>query len=356
MRRLRSGGGRRVVVVLLVAGLAACAAQSTSPRSRRVGAARFWDFYFRDRLIRLERVGENWKGLARPEAARGGVLSSLLSDAEPEPFEVTTAELRAYDYARDARFSALSVAPRPAGEAFGQVLGGTYPYRDAAPFGKQRMSELFALLRERCRLPAGSALTPDGLERCLSALLGEHSEELNQPLAALVWFLGEMRGRSSSAALLEVVRNSSHLRRGGPAVHFTAVDAAFSALWKVNDKTRLPELVELMRGADSAGRQKIARLFERLLSKDELLGLDRCGAAYLDPDFWDGVVKPNRGNTPADWDRYDAGSLFWELRWLAAVRVSPDDAETIRRLAGDMVPAVREAAAARAPRAGLTSH
>lgn len=347
MKQFRVAASQRCLATILASILATCLPASTSPQEAHISAAQFWDLYFRNQFLRLEQQNDVWRGEARAEVTQGHKPSALLSEVRSIPIEVTVEALRGYDYSIDARFARISTTPISVAAAFDAVIVKTYPYRDAAPFGKQRMVELFTLVRSRYRLPSGTALTLAKLEQILSAMISEHSEQLNQPIAALVWFLGDRRQRSSSSVLINVLRSSSYVRQSEPHIHFTAIDAAFSALWKVNDKTRLPDLLALMRDANPTGRQKIGSLFERLLSTDELLSPKRCGDAYLDPDFWARLIEPYRSYTHADWDRYDADSLFWELRYLAATRVSLKDSETLQKLANDEVAIVREAVAHR---------
>jgi hypothetical protein len=178
------------------------------------------------------------------------------------------------------------------------------------------------------------------------AMVAARSEEWNDAIAALVWFLGERRQHSSSAAIMDVVRYSGHLHPTGFHLHFTAVDAAFSALWKIDDKMQLVDLLTLMRQADPTGQRKFAALFERLLSTHELLSIEQCGDDWFTPEFWAKKIEPLRNYAPEDWDRYDAHSLFWELRYSAATRLNPGD-PVLQMLARDAVDTVRLQAVSR---------
>lgn len=307
---------------------------------------RFWDLYFRDAFLTLGRskVGYRGRTFERPEGA--GPPGGLLIDPVRVTIDVPLDELRAYDYAGDPRFAAVARQRVALGEAYKAVVDQTYPYRDAAPFGKQRMAELFTALGPNEPHDVGP-LSLAVLEQKTIALVENHIDAWNQLLAALAWFLGERRERSSSKALLAVVDNAPFAPAARRRIHFTPVDAALTALWKVNDKTSLSHLLEFLRNTTDAGKRKVVPLFERLLSTTELLSLERCDDDYFRPEFWARLLEPHRKDTLADWDRYDTDSLFWEIRYLAALRLSKNEVAMFRKLAGDEVQTVRDAAALR---------
>jgi hypothetical protein len=166
-------------------------------------------------------------------------------------------------------------------------------------------------------------------------MINDHQPSWDQPIAALVWLLGEQRDRSSAPVLIEVLRNSSYSVFAKHRIHFTAVDAAFSALWKINDKTTLWKILELMRESSESGRRKMAALFERLFSTNELLSLDLYGDKYTDADFWSALLEPFRRYGHLDWDRRNVDALFWEIRLLAAIRLPVQEAAPLNKLAAD---------------------
>ncbi|MET0649849.1 MAG: hypothetical protein ABW208_24835 [Pyrinomonadaceae bacterium] len=313
--------------------------------TRLISAQQFWDYYFRDLFLRLERAGGGYAGevLSEPERAQPPE-GLLLLDAPQVRVEVPAGVVREYDYASDGRFARLAERPASIAEAYRAVVEGTYPFRDPAPFGKQRMAELLTQARTLVPRGPGEELTLEDFEQTLRLAVEGDAPGLDQLVAALVWFVGERRERASSGVLLLVVQNSSYSPFARRRLHFTAVDAAFSALWKVNDKSCLWELLEILPYTSESGARKIVPLFGRLLSTTELLSPDLCGNAYLEPAFWAARLAPLREYADADWDRYDADALFWELRWLAALRLNRGDAGTLRRLADDEVGTVREAA------------
>lgn len=315
-----------------------------SHRPKPIPAGQFWDIYFQGRMLLLEYQDQSWSGRA---SARTPSAISLLKESESFDFRIPGEALRAYNYQSDPRFTLIATIPASVAEAFESVVKGTYPYRDAVPLSRHRMGELFSQMHGRYGLGVKVALTLEGLEQLLFAMIAQRSEDLHQDIAALVWFLGERHERSSSGAVMEVLRNSSYLNPGPFQLHFTAVDAAFTALWKIDDKSKLPELLELMRRSDDTGRRKFAALFSRLLSSRKLVSLERHGAAWSTPEFWAQYIDPHRANTLRDWDRFDASSLFWEIRYLAAIRVHEDDPQ-LRTLADDDVEPVRQAASVRA--------
>ena len=185
------------------------------------------------------------------------------------------------------------------------------------------------------------------VERAVAQMVDRYVESYSQPLAALAWFLGEQRMRSSAAALMGIVRNARFNPFARAPIASTAVSAAFSALWKVNDKRTLWALLELMPDVSDTGRRTMAPLFERMLSTTELLGAARLGDDYLRPEYWRNLLEPHSAWQATEWDRYDAGSIFWELRHLAATRLPTDDARYLGALSDDEVRTVGDAARAR---------
>jgi hypothetical protein len=309
-----------------------------------VDARRFWDLYFRNAFLTLERHTSKYVGQFYAEPELAAPPGGLLRDMTAEAVEITFDAVREYDCSGDGRFALFGERPLDIGEAYEAVIRQTYPYRDRAPFGKQRMAELFSQIRVQCGLESAAALSLAILEQVVISSVENHTEALNQPLAALAWFLGERRERSSSAALLTIIHSAPFAPYARHHIHFTAIDTAFSALWKVNDKAALWDLIDLLRGSSNAGRRKIAPLFERLLSTRELLSLVRCEDDYFKADFWARMLTQSGNYTPVDWDRFDAYSLFWELRNLAALRLPQGEIKTLRILAQDEVETVRDAA------------
>jgi hypothetical protein len=183
-------------------------------------------------------------------------------------------------------------------------------------------------------------------EELLSRMIAEHSAALDQPIAALVWLIGEQRERHSAEVLLEVLRNSSYWPFPKRRLHFTAVDAAFSALWKINEKGITGELLEFMRMTSGSGQSKVAALFERLFSTAELLSIDKLGEHYLDPEFWADVTSSALRASPTERDAGDANALFWEIRLLAAQRLPVSQTAALEKLTADEVSLVRDMARA----------
>jgi len=306
----------------------------------QISAERFWDLYFRNAFLTLERLDRGYLGKASGEHARAQPPEGLLRDRVEVEVAISFAALQEHDYSGDGRFALIAKRPAQIERAYQAVVDQSYPYRSAAPFGKQRMSELFLHIRDTMR---PSPITLPALERITVSLVENHTAAQNQPLAALAWFLGERSERSSSAALIAIVQNAPFSPFAKHRIHFTAVDTAFAALWKVNDKASLGAMLELMRLTPDAGRRKIAPLFERLLSTHRLLSLETCGDDYFRPDYWASVLRPYQNFTPGDWVAYDVQSLFWEIRYQTAFRLLPDAAEMFGKLGSDEVATVRDA-------------
>ena len=310
-----------------------------------IHSSRFWDLYFRNAFLTLVRDDLGYVGSTFARADLAGAPVGLVKDLHEEQVDIAYSQLRSYRYENDERFTRLAVLQTPIGEAFEAVLRQTYPYRDPAPFAKGRMAQLFAELSNIELMHDTVSLAT--VEQTAHWLVENYSPESSQLLAATAWFLGERRERSSSTPLVEVVSNAPFVPSATHQIHFSAIDAAMSALWKVNDKDSLRSLLELMHRSDDAGRRKIVPLFERLLSTTELLSLTRCGDDYFKVSFWEMQLEPVLAAGTVGWDRFDSDALFWELRYLSALRLMPTDTSTLRKLAEDVVQTVAAVARGR---------
>ncbi len=301
-------------------------------------AAEFWDHYFHDDFVRLERHADKYVGAVAKSA--GGPFS-FLTGAKTTGIVMPISDLRSYDYASDARFTLIAKVPSDIAVAYSAVEAQTYSYRDPAPFSPQRLAELLGEIRTAYFHDSEPGITLSSVAKALSDLVDSYTPSMAQPVAALAWFLGERRDIASAEALISVVADSDYL---GGAMHFTAVNAAFDALWKINAKLRLPALVHLMHRANESGRRSIGALLSRLLSTNEMLGPDLLGPKYYQADYWASIISRADAKTQADWDRYDVNALYWEIRYLAALRLSEQDVASLRQLANDEVGIVAGAA------------
>lgn len=309
-----------------------------------ITAIQFWDLYFRNEFVRLERDSNWYKGVVYVNASSPGAPAGMFRKRPKKEVQVFRTELGSYDYSSDGRFALFFAGPKSIGAALEAVIAKEYPYRDPAPFGKDRMAELCVDLRARMKLTNDSEADLAIVHSDLSRMIEDYYVGFNQSIAALVWLLGELRQRSSAEFVLQVLQNSPYSRTGKIQLHFTAVNAAFSALWKINDKQSVWKALDLMRGSDTSGQQKVGALIERLFSTKELLSLDLLDEDYLSVDRWLTRLEPFRGWRTNDWDRYDASSLFWELRCLAASRLPVHATELREVLLRDEVATVRETA------------
>jgi hypothetical protein len=301
----------------------------------------FWNYYFKDYFINLKRDKGVYIGEVYEHSSQVSGPLGLIKEIAKKRIEVSSATLKQYDYFTDKRFSLISVLPSNLSKAFTAVLEKTYTYREPAPFGKQRMSELFVLLEDHYQLNSATDLTISTLEGVLKQMVESYSREMIQPIAALAWFLGERHQISSAEVLISIIQNSKYMSNSTYLIHFTAVNAAFNALWKINPKLNLPDLIKLMKDANESGRGKFASLFTRLLSTNEMLSFDYCGKNYLNPDYWAVVVESYKNSTQLDWDQFDTNALFWEIRYLAALRLSPNNVH-LMKLLNDEVGVVAE--------------
>ena len=336
---------RRATVVIAFCALGAVAWSLLTRQGEALSAEQFWQLYFDDRLLTLRRDQDSYVGLARANSPTVSP-TALLIERDAVSFRVSMPTLRAYSYLTDDRFSRYEASPLGVADAFSGVIEGRYSIRDTAPFSSQRIRELLSAIRVQHILPGDDARLLERLESLVSQLVATRSENANQDIAALAWFLGEQRHRSSAKSLLEVVRQSSYLHGDASTIHAVSVDMAFTALAKINDKTLLSEMLEVMRLANESGRRRIAALFSRLLSTRELLSIELLEERWTDPEWWTATFEPLRSNTTADWDRFDSTSLFWELRYFSA-KTMPRSEPSLQVLAADEVAVVRRVAQTR---------
>lgn len=313
-----------------------------------LSANAFWDLYFNDAFVRLVRKDERWTGLATT-SGHGLGLRDALRPASAEPIDIAMDTLRQYDDAADPRFQLLGTIETSTDSASLAIVQGQYPYRSAAPFSPQRMSAVMTELRGAVQPEALSArplvLTVSSLTRWLSMALTAPGALTDQRITAAVWFLGERRDPLGAGVLVDLLDRAN---KGGslPAqVSSSATDAAYGALWKIADGATLETLAAQMERSSETARWKYARLFERLLSADTLLSSDQLGDNYARPATWATLIAREHLAEPQAWKRHQSRALRWELRALAAHRLSAEDDDLRKRLASDEVGAVRRAAA-----------
>jgi hypothetical protein len=302
-----------------------------------ITADQFWNHYYRDDFLALERSISGYSGTVpiNPQAAAGPL--ALLKSYDTTEVVIDLNELRRYRYDLDPRFFLITRRPEQADTAFEAVVDSSYPYRDPAPFAPGRMSEIFTELREAVATGSDAAITTVWLQNVLDDLLETYTPDIAQTVAALTWFLGETRERNVAPSLIRILERSDYTSVTVP-LHFTIVDAAFAALWKVNDKDSLPMIIAVMRDSDATGRWKIAALLSKLLSTDTMLSAELLDDDYPDPEFWSGLHE----RLSHEWQErsiaFASKSLYWEVRYTAALRALPEDREALKILADDIVP------------------
>jgi hypothetical protein len=152
-----------------------------------------------------------------------GAYAPRLTQCE---FRCRYPSLTTYNYAGDRRFGIpeiLALSPR---EAVDAVVISRYPYSDPAPFGVQRMSEIFTGLCKEFPALARGSLKEGQIEDCLRTLLSAGGTASVQPAAALIWLLGERRKRTSSGVLIEVLKRSAPGAES--RLHFVEEEAALT--------------------------------------------------------------------------------------------------------------------------------
>ncbi len=341
---------RRTVLGVLLGQVASALSARTAAQDL-ISADEFWALYFGNRFLTLARTPKALTGEVRSDEVSGSMVD-MVRPVATRQVQIPIEALRAYPF-EDERFDIAAALAMPVEAAFLALTRAEYRYRDAAPFSPQRMQEL---AREAAAAqPGQSSVALTDVRRWLAERIEEPNALQDQVIAALIWFVGERRETGSAGELIRVLERSSHVV-GAPEAQVlgsTAVDAAFNALWKINDKSCLPAVLDLMRRFDTTGRWKVAHLFERLLSQEHLLGARLLGDRYVDPAQWQRALSSARLLDPGAAARFDSSSLFWELRLLAARRMPSGNGTALQRLAADEVAPVRKAALKRLDDLGM---
>lgn len=304
-----------------------------------ISAAEFWDHYFRDHFIELERHTDRYDGAILLDR---GTIAALMRKGNITDITISTSDLRAFDYRSDSRFRHITKVSRwDIAEAYAAVEDGTYPHRSPGPYGPKKLAQLLKRVRSTYRLGKNREIRLPALQSILAELVATYTPSIAFPIAALAWFLGERRDRTSGEVLTSILADSNYL---GGIISSTVTEAALSALWKSNAKLQLPRLVQLMRRANHAGQWDIAALLSRLLSTDVMLSPSVLGKSYERPGYWEALIAKANAKTQADWDRYDVNTLYWEIRYLAALCLPAHDVANRAKLAKDVVGPVADAA------------
>jgi hypothetical protein len=309
-----------------------------------VSAEQFWNLYFANRFVNLQRTPTGCLGTARLDAG-AGLPAALLREPELADVAISRQTLEGYGYEGDLRFALAARRPTSVRSVLSSIAAGDYVYREPAPYGRDRMAELAGQLLPRVATAEND--DPSALAQIVTSLLVDHDPALDQVLAAMVWVLGEFRRAEVSPALIQVVRNSTYVAYSRVQVHFTVVSAAMTALWKSNNKTLIKDYLALMADASASGRYMMAALLERLYSPEQLWSLHLLGSGYEQPDQWARRLAFGLDYTQQDWDIYDAGSVLWENRLSAASRLAQGERTwpARRLLQGDEVKTVSRVAA-----------
>src|SRR4051812_49175912 len=101
-------------------------------------ASNFWDLYFRNAFLTLERRDGGYRGEVQEGPGRPRPPGGLLREPGRVPVMISFDALRAYDYDGDGRFARIDRRGLDVGAAYQAVVDQTYPYRDPAPFGRAR--------------------------------------------------------------------------------------------------------------------------------------------------------------------------------------------------------------------------
>ena len=301
----------------------------------------FWDLYFQNRFVELARTGTDVSGKYAQPIPSG---QSYFAARKFDSLRVMREQLKSYDYESDGRFSEILKTPQKLHESVQKIIDGSYPFREPPPFGALRMAELMRQLSKSFEWPQGSSLTSEVLNRSARSITSQFRLEDGQSLNALLWLLGERRERKFTDVLVSAIEESERLSNGHKdKIPTSVINTAFEGLCKINDKSFLNRLLTIMDHSEHSGRLRVAALFKRLLSTTQLLSLETLGESYYAVGYWVRIIQKYADYSEVQWDRFDATSLFWENRYLAAKRIPSGD-ECLKQLSDDEVSLVRELA------------
>jgi len=310
-------------------------------QANMMDAKGFWDLYFRNRFVEMTRDADWINGVARMEPAAG---KSSFAEAPMVSVRIKRDDLKRYACETDGRFAEIRKAPTSLVESVRRLADESYPFREHPPFGAKRMGELLKQAMEQFDWPRDASFSPDMLIHSIQCLASNYKPENGQLLNALLWVAGEQKQRVFSKVIMSAIAESQPLPSGHNRKMSAAVEnTAFEALWKINDKSCCDSLLQVMELSDHSGRLRCAAVFKRLFSNSRLLSLEALGENYFSPGYWKELIKAGAANSAVQWDRFDTKSLFWEIRYLAAVRLEPKDA-AFRTIMDDEVSLVRELA------------
>jgi hypothetical protein len=303
-----------------------------------IDAVTFWNAYFQDRLSRCY-VHSDRISVSIEVVTPGRSLLQL--ERKVEVGEVPFSLLRSYDYDEDARFASINGLPKTVAQSLSLLAALSYPYRDPPPFGSQRMSELAKLT-----LSSFGELNDSKLNALLENWIVNREED-EQLIRGLTWLCGERREAIYAPTLVAMLAYGPTVEpKTAKSLPGTLVDTVFEALWKINPKAQLLDVIDIMARSGYSGRIKIGALLSRLLSRERLLSLDELGELFWDEGYWREKITPYKGFEPSDWLEYDSKALYWEVRLQAAKKMS-QGSDVLKAMREDFVKLVAEAATAR---------
>lgn len=279
----------------------------------------------------------------------GAQTQNPFSEAKTIPVWIRRDALKLYPYETDGRFAEVKKLPASLSESVRRIIDGSYPFREHPPYGAKRMSELWGQAREQFDWPNDAPMSPEMLIRSIQSTVSAFRPEDGQMLNALIWIAGEQKQRVYSKVIMAAIAQSQALPSGHKDKMPASVEnTAFEALWKINDKSCCEGILAMMNRAEHSARLRCAAVFKRYFSTTRLLSLESLGENYYSPGFWENMIKSLGPKEPTEWDRFDTKSLFWEIRYLAAMRLDAKDA-AIAELLHDEVSLVRDLASKKYP-------
>jgi hypothetical protein len=310
--------------------------------STRIPASRFWDAYFLGQFETLLRSDRSCEGTIVIEKDNSGI-PKFFAEREKFNFTIDLPDLGNYPYENDLRFSYVKIDLK-VGTVINEIKNREYGFIDPPPYGKERMAELATESSQRFPVLSTPEAQPEDLSAAIEKhIKTHHSLASSQEINFLVWLLGEIRASDEAPAIMPIIERSKYLPTNKKSFHFEVVQSTFHSLWKLNAKSCVNRLIELLDLFNRNGRIQVATLLSRLLSQQKLLSQNLIGDCFSSFDFWSDLIKPYANYKKSEWARFDVYNIFWENRLLTTRLLTRNDL-LLERLTNDEVPVVSQAA------------
>lgn len=300
-----------------------------------ISAKEFWDAYFRNAFVKLQRVPAGYLGVISSEVGNTN-LPLIFEEVKQITIAIDDETLAQYHYDMDERFNLLYLR-ESISHQYKSIITQDFHYITPPPFEPSKMSNLFAKVHKDEGFDL-EALNMETLCQIISSRISKRISEQHTSNVALTWFSGELRDSRVGSTLVRIIAQSKLVNFHDP-IYADIVNKALSALQKVNAKNQVDELIELLGKASGSGKLMLGQLIGLLLSQDRLMTHAEIGDKIESPAYWEDYLKDINSN----WNRFDTNHILWEYRYMAASRMNCTLIKELKKLSSDVVPVVSEA-------------